>query len=169
MLSGAEKFIPVHPAEGMMERMIVLHGMVVKPAEYFPRNDHYGIRRDDIVEKAMVEYHGNLNPRSQKGFKFNQIQGRGQKDQLSESCGIPAGINGSHESAVTGSDQDQIRFVPEKVIQFIHPSIERTGKVLQEHVGISAPEKFSFCPAACAFQPMDKNARQNHDGRLCIK
>jgi hypothetical protein len=168
-LLNMEQVVPCHIAEGMMERMIIVHGMIVEVAENLPRNDLYCLRRDDIVEKAMIEHHGDVNATGQVGLKVSQVQGGGQKNQLPDCSGGPAGIDGGHQSAVTGSDQDQIGLVLKEVIQSVHPLVQRAGKVLKDHVGKFIPEKFAFCTMACAFKAVDKYPCQGHGDHLCVE
>jgi hypothetical protein len=167
--SKAEKLIPCHIAEGVMERMIIIHGPVVKIAENLPRNGLNGLRRDDIIETTMIEHHGDFNPMGQIGLKLDQIQGRGEKDQFSDGPRVLTGINNRHEPAITGSDQDQTGFVLQEAIQFIHAPIQRAEKILEDHAGIFIPEEFPFCAVACAFKSVDKYAFQGHGDQLCIK
>jgi hypothetical protein len=167
--SKAEKLVPCHAAEGMMERMIIIHGMVVEIAENLPRNDLYSLWWNDIVETAMIEHHGDVNATGQIGLKGSQVQGGGQKNQLPDCFGVPAGIDGCHQSAVTGPDQDQIGLVLKEAIQSVYPLVQRARKVLKDHVGKFIPEKFAFCTMACAFKAVNEDASRGHDRHLCIE
>jgi hypothetical protein len=164
--SDAEKLVPVHLAEGMMERMIILHGMIVEMAENHPRNGLNRLRWNDIVEKAMIEHDGDVNAKGQIGLKVSQIQGGGQKNQFPDCSGVPAGVDSRHESAVTGPDEDQIGLVLKEAIQSVHPPIERTGKVLKDHVWEFIPEKFAFCTTTCALKAVNKDTCRRHDCHL---
>jgi hypothetical protein len=117
----------------------------------------------------MIKHDGDVNARGQVGFKVSQIQGGGQKNQLPDCSGGPAGINGGHESSVTGSDQDEIDLAIKEAIQPVHPLVQRADKILEDHVGIFIPEKFAFCAMACAFKSVDKYACRRHDRHLCIE
>jgi hypothetical protein len=143
--------------------------MIVKIAENLPCYDLHRLRRDDIVEKTMIEHNGDVNMRGQAGLKISQVQGRGQKNQFPDRSRVPAGIDGGHESAVTGSDQDEISFAIKEAIQPVHPLVQRAGKVLKDHVGKFIPEKFAFCPMACAFKAVNKDACRGHDCHLCLE
>jgi hypothetical protein len=167
--SNTEEIIPSHAAEGMMERMVILHDMVAEIGKNLLRNGLNRLRRNDIVETAMIEHHRDFYLTGQVGLKFDQVQGRGEKDQLPDGQGVPAGINGRHESAITGSDQDQIGFVLQQVIQFVHAPIHGADKILEDHVGIFTPEKFALCTMACAFKAVDKYPCQEHGDHLCVE
>jgi hypothetical protein len=167
--SNMEQVVPSHAAEGMMERMIIVHGMIVKIAENLPRNDLNSLRRDDIVGSTMIEHDGDVNARGQVGLKVSQIKGGGQQNQLPDCSGVPAGIDGGHESSVAGSDQDQIGPARKDAIQSVHSLVQRAGKVLKDHIGKFIPEKFAFCTTACAFKAVNKDACRGHDRHLCIE
>jgi hypothetical protein len=167
--SNTEKIIPSHAAEGMMERMIIIRDMVAEIDKNLSRNGLNRLRRNDVVETAMIERHRDFYPAGHIGLEFNQVQGRGEKDQLSDGQGVPAGIDGRHESAITGSDQDEIGFVLQKAIQFVHAPIQGADKILEDHVGIVTPEKFAFCTTACAFKAVDKYPCRGHGDHLCVE
>jgi hypothetical protein len=167
--SSTEKLIPCHIAEGKMERMIIIHDMVAEIDKNLSCNGLNRLRRNDIVETAMIEYHRAFYLAGQIGLEFNQVQSRGEKNQFPDGQGVPAGIDSRHESAITGSDQDQSGFVLQQAIQFVHAPIQGADKILEDHVGIFTPEKFAFCTMACAFKAVDKYPCQGHGDHLCVE
>jgi hypothetical protein len=167
--SSTEKLIPCHIAESKMERMIIIHDMVAEIDKNLSCNGLNRLRRNDIVETAMIDHHRDFYPAGQIGLEFNQVQGRGEKDQFPDGQGVPAGIDGRHESPITGSDQGQIDFVLQQAIQFVHAPIQGADKILEDHVGIFTPEKFAFCTMTCAFKAVDKYPCQGHGDHLCVE
>ena len=138
--------------------MVVVHPAVVEAGENLQGDGPYGVGGDDVVPRTVVQRDGDRQTAAATGGEGLQIEGRRQQDEPADGRLVFAGIQGGHQSAVTGADQDEIRPVREQRPQFRHPFVQVPEEVLDDHVGIAGAEVNPLGALARALQSVDENA-----------
>ena len=138
--------------------MVVVHPAVVEAGEDLLGDGLDGVGGDDVVPGTVVQRDGDRQTAAATGGEGRQIEGRRQQDEPTDGRLVLAGIQGGHQSAVTGANQDEIRPVSEQRPQLRHPFVQVSEEVLDDHVGIAGAEINPLGALARALQSVDENA-----------